>query len=123
MSTTQQTEDQLQTQLADLLAMLGKGQFLEAQTKYLADDVVLQEGNDAPKKGKALVMEAESKLLDTVTEFRGYTVTSSAVAGDKTFYEGVMEFVTDGTNVVKVEQVVVDTWKDGQIVHERFYHA
>jgi len=123
MSTTNQTEDQLQSHLTDLLAMLGQGQFLEAQTKYLSDDVVLQEGNDAPKQGKALVMDAESKLLDTVTEFRGYTVTSSAVAGDKTFYEGVMEFVTDGTNVVRVEQVVVDTWKDGQIVHERFYHA
>lgn len=51
------------------------------------------------------------------------TVTSSAVAGDKTFYEGVMEFVTDGTNVIKVERVVVDTWKGGQIVRERFYHA
>jgi hypothetical protein len=116
-------QDQLKTDLTDLLALLGEGKFLEAQERYLDDDVVLQEAGDEPKRGKALVMDAESKLLATVTEFRGYRVSSFAVAGDKTFYEGVMEFVTEGGKEVLVEQVVVDTWKDGKIVHERFYHA
>ena len=117
------TENQIETALDDLLAMLAAGQFLEAQEKYLDDQAVLQEGNDAPKQGKALVMEAESKLLETVTEFRGYTVGASAISGNKSFYEGVMEFVVESGEVVRVEQVVVDTWVDGKIVHERFYHA
>ena len=117
------TENEIKAALDDLLAMLAAGLFLEAQEKYLDDQAVLQEGNDPPKQGKAEVMAAESKLLETVTEFRGYTVSASAVSENKSFYEGVMEFVVEGGEVVRVEQVVVDTWVDGKIVHERFYHA
>ena len=118
-----QNRDQLAANLSDLLALLAAGQFLEAQEKYLAEDVVLQEGDDPAKAGKAEVMEAEAKVLADVAEFRGYRVSSSAIGEDKTFYEGVMEFVTKGGEVVRVEQAVVDTWRDGKIVHERFYHA
>ena len=113
----------LRTQLDELHALLAQGQFLEAMDRFLADDVVLQEGNDPPKQGKAAVMDFEAKVLEGVASFGGYRVSSSAVAGDKTFYEAVMEYTQTDGETVRVEQCVVDTWKDGRIVHERFYHA
>ena len=111
------------TALDDLLGLLGQGQFLEAMDRYLADDVVLQEGDAEPKHGKAHVMELEREVLDGVAEFRGYDVSAIGAGGDKTFYESVMEYVQKDGQTVRVQQCVVDTWKDGKIVHERFYHA
>lgn len=123
MTQTSSNQDQLANQLADLHAMLAQGQFLEAMDKYLADDAVLQEGDAEPKQGKAFAMDFEAKFLETVTEFGGYEVLSTAVSGDKTFYEAVMSFTTKDGGPTVIRQAVVDTWKDGKIVHERFYHA
>jgi len=109
--------------LTSLHDMLAQGQFVEAMDRFLADDVVLQEGNDAPKHGKAAVMALEAKVLEDVAEFGGYQVSSVGAAADKTFYEAVMEYTQKDGAKVRVEQCVVDTWKDGRIVHERFYHA
>lgn len=45
--------------LLDLEELLGKGQFIAAMEKYLADDVVLQEANNEPKVGKDVCLQAE----------------------------------------------------------------
>ena len=109
--------------LTALLGLLGQGKFLEAMDAYLDDDVVLQEANGEPKRGKAFCMDFEAKFLETVAEFRGYTVSSVGVGENKSFYESVLEFVQTDGKEVRMQQCVVDTWKDGKIVHERFYHA
>lgn len=109
--------------LNDLLALLAEGKFIEAQEKYLADDVTLTEGNDQPKAGKENVIEQEKEVLAGVGEFIRYEVFNSAVNGNVSFYEGVMEYVQKDGKHVKVEQTVVDKWEGDKIVSERFYHA
>ncbi len=113
----------IEENLNDLLSLLSQGQFIEAQEKYLADDVSLVEGNAAPKTGKANVIAQEKEVLAGVGEFIRYEVFNTAVKGNVSFYEGVMEYVQKDGVHVKVEQTVVDKWEDGKIVSERFYHA
>lgn len=123
MQLTNQEQDLLKkvNEVTDLLA---QGQFIEAMTDYLADDVHLYEGNSAPKIGKDHCLLEEKKLLETVTDFHGYNVLSGpSVKGDTTFYEAVMEFTTDDGVRNKFEQVVRTKWKDGLIIDERYYHA
>ena len=117
------TNTDLEAKLATLHGMLAQGQFLESMDAFLADDVVLQEGDQQPKVGKAHCMALEAELLETVAEFKGYSVSSVGSSDDKTYYESVMEFVQKDGTEVRMQQCVVDTWKDGKIVHERFYHA
>ncbi len=120
---TTMTTDELKTALAELHGLLAEGKFLEAMEKFLDDDVTLQEANDEPKRGKAFCIEAERKLLEDVASFGGYHVSKVGYGEDTTFYEAVMDFtLKDGTEV-HMEQCVVDTWRDGKIVSERFYHA
>ena len=109
--------------LVDLKSLLGKGQFLEAMNKYLADDVVLQEANGEPKVGKDFCIAAEEELLATVTEFIRYEVNNVAVTGDYSYYEAVMEFKTNDGQHHKLEQVNRTQWRDGKIINERYYHA
>ncbi|MEL6257941.1 MAG: ester cyclase [Pseudomonadota bacterium] len=108
--------------LDQLLNMLAQGQFVEGMEEFFADDVQIQEMDAEPKVGKQFCIEAEKKLLETVTEFGGYRVHSKAASGDKTFYEATMEFKTSDQHVV-LNQCVVTTWKDGKIVFERYYNG
>ena len=106
----------IEKDLQDLLHLLKNGQFIEAQEKYLAEDVTLIEGNAAPKSGKANVINLEKEVLAGVAEFIRYEVTDYAVNGNVTFYEGVMEYIQKDGVHVKVEQAVVDRWEAGKIV-------
>lgn len=117
-------EQELLGKVNTVTALLAEGKFIDAMEEYLADDVQLFEGNNPPKVGKAFCLAEEVKLLDTVTAFHGYTVTSGpAVKGDTTFYEAVMEFDTNDGAKHRFEQIVRSQWKDGKIVNERYYHA
>ena len=122
MSSTIETT-KIEDALVDLKSLLGKGQFLEAMNKYLADNVVLQEANGEPKVGKDFCIAAEEELLATVTEFIRYEVNNVAVTGDYSYYEAVMEFKTNDGQHHKFEQVNRTQWKDGKIINERYYHA
>jgi ketosteroid isomerase-like protein len=113
----------IENALVDLKDLLGKGQFLEAMDKYLADDVVLQEANGEPKVGKDVCIAAEKELLATVTEFYRYEMNNVAVTGDYSYYEAIMEFKTNDGERHKFEQVNRTQWRDGKIINERYYHA
>ena len=117
------TTDELKSALHQLHTMLGKGQFLEAMEQFLHDDVVLLEAEAPAKTGKKHVMEIEAKVLEDVAEFGGYEVSSVGFGDDRTFYQAVMEYTQKDGTKVRVDQCVVDEWKDGKIVRERFYHA
>ena len=122
MSTITETT-KIEDALVDLKELLGKGQFLEAMDKYLADDVVLQEANGEPKVGKDFCIAAEKELLATVVEFYRYEMNNVAVTGDFSYYEAIMEFKTNDGQHHKFEQVNRTQWKDGKIINERYYHA
>ncbi len=117
------TNEQLKAAVADLHALLAKGQFLEAMDKYLDDDVVLQEGNSEPKHGKQNCMDFEAKVLEGVASFGGYNVSAVGFGDDTSFYQAVMEYTQTDGQEVRVEQCVVSQWRDGKIVSERFFHA
>jgi hypothetical protein len=123
MTTTSMTRADLQTSLNDLHALLAEGKFLEAMDRFLDDDVVLQEGGGEPKHGKQFCMDFEAKVLEDVAAFGGYRVSSVGFGDDTTYYQAVMEYTQKDGTEVRVDQCVVDTWRDGKIVSERFYHG
>lgn len=116
-------ENQIENALLDLKELLGKGQFIEAMEKYLANDVVLQEANNEPKIGKEVCLQAERELLATVVDFGGYEMKNIAINGDTSYYEAVMDFTTNDGTKHHFEQVNRTQWKDGKIINERYFHA
>lgn len=98
------------------------GKALEAFEKYYADDIVMQENSDSPRVGKDVNRKAEQDFFSSLAEFHEGKMLSSAVNGDVTFGEWFMDVTfTNGTRY-KLAQTAVRRWKDGQIVHERFYY-
>ena len=125
METLTQQEQSNLNNANNVLRLLEKGQFVEAMSQYLANDVQLIEANAEPKVGKDHCIALEEELLSTVTAFHGYEVKSGpAVNGNTTFYEAVMKFDTNDGKSHTFEQVVRTTWNDeGKIAEERYYHA
>jgi hypothetical protein len=98
------------------------GDIMGAFEKYYAEDVVMQENSTEPFVGKAVNRERELQFVNSVAEFHGASVLSSAVNGDTSFSEWEMDVTFQGGTRYKLAQVAVRTWKDGQVVRERFYY-
>lgn len=106
----------------ELNSMILQGQALEAFEKFYADDVVMQENLDDPRKGKHLCREYEKQFFGNIAEFQKGELHSSAVDGERSFSEWTFAArFKDGSSMDNT-QVAVRTWKDGKIVHERFYY-
>ncbi len=112
----------LQDRLEDLFSYIREGRILDAIKEFYAEDTVMQENDQPPTVGRAANLKREQAFINSVKEWKRFDVTAKGVGEDVTFYETVMDWIaTDGTPV-HVEQVVVAKWRDGRIIHERYYH-
>ncbi|HWP92166.1 MAG TPA: SnoaL-like domain-containing protein [Thermodesulfobacteriota bacterium] len=113
----------LREQVEDLNSMILKGQILEAFEKYYADNVVMQENDQPPTVGKDANREREKQFLANLTEFRGAEVKAVAVGDDVTMVEWFFDYTHKEWGKKTYHQVAVQKWKDGKIIHEKFYYG
>ena len=107
---------------AQLNSMILSGKVMEAFEQLYAEDVVMQENLDEPKVGKAKCREAEIQFFSSLEAFHGAVLHAQAAAGDVGFAEWEFDVTFKGAPRMKMNQVSVRRWKDGQVVHERFYY-
>lgn len=98
------------------------GKAMEAFEEYYSDDVVMQENSEEPRVGKEANRKAEVEFFSSLAEFHEGKLLSSAVNGDVTLGEWFMDVTFRNGFRLKLAQVAVRRWKDGKIVHERFYY-
>ena len=108
----------------DLYAMLGQGQAVEAFEKHYHEDIVAVEADGTTRMGKEANRKSLTDWLSSVQEFHGSGV--NAITADEdagvTMVENWTEVTFQGGMQMKLEEVCVQRWKDGQIIHERFYY-
>ncbi|MDQ1451085.1 MAG: hypothetical protein QOK38_951 [Acidobacteriaceae bacterium] len=98
------------------------GKIMDAFEKYYADDVVMQENSEEPRRGKAANRKAEEEFMSSVEAWNGGSVTASAINGDTSFSVWEMDITFKGGKRVQMSQVAVRQWKNGKVVHERFFY-
>jgi ketosteroid isomerase-like protein len=106
----------------DLNDKILTGKALEAFDQYYADDVVMQENSDAPFEGKEFNRKREIEYFGTIAEFHGAKVEAVAVTGDTSFSQWWLDVTFNNGFRYTNTQVAVRQWKDGKIVHERFFY-
>lgn len=120
MSTT--TTVTVRDRVRELIGYIKNGHIIEAMHEFYDKDVKMQENADPPTVGLTVNIERENQFLSSVKEWKGSTAKAIAVDGDASFVEWVFDWVAiDGTSV-HLEQVAAARWRDGKIVHERFYY-
>ena len=112
----------LQQRLNDMFGYIRQGKIIEAMNEFYDKDTIMQDNANPPTRGLAANIERERQFLSGVKEWKGFAVTATGVGENATFYESTMDFVTTGGQAVHLEQVSVAKWKNGKIVHERFYY-
>lgn len=113
------------SKLKDLhLNYVNTGKLLEGFEKYYAENVVMQELGEEPRVGKAVNRTHEENFVASVKEIHGGDILSFAedLEKGKTMIESWMDLTFKNDFRIKMQQVAVQTWADGQIVHEIFYH-
>ena len=106
----------------ELLDYVRNGKIMEAMKEFYADDVVMEEPRYGKTVGLAANIEREQKFVDSVKEFKSFETPAVAIGEDSSIYENAMDWTDVNGNDIHIEQVAVQKWKDGKIVHERFYY-
>lgn len=112
----------IQQRLQDLFRYVREGRILDAMNEFYDKDTVMQENANPPTKGLAANIEREKQFLSMVKEWKGFDVPTTGVGDGVTFYENVVDFIATDGKPVHMEQVAVQKWRNGKIVHERFYY-
>lgn len=112
----------LQQRLNDLFGYIRQGNIIEAMNEFYDTDTVMQENLNPPTKGLGANIDREQQFMSGVKELKAFTVTASGVGNNVTFYESTSDIVTIDGVPVHIEQVAVAKWRNGKIVHERFYY-
>lgn len=107
----------------ELNQLVLQGRILDAFDKFYADDVVMQENVNEPYVGKAVNRKREEEFLNSVSEFHAANLLGSAVNGDVSYSEWELDATYKERGRMKLTQVAARRWKDGKIVHERFYYS
>jgi ketosteroid isomerase-like protein len=113
----------LREKTQDIYSLIGEGKLLDAFDKYYGESVVITEPRGT-WEGKAACRKHEEEFLSMVKEFHGMEV--KAITTDEengyVMHETSMDVTFQDGNRVNMEQVGVQKWENGQIVHERFYY-
>jgi ketosteroid isomerase-like protein len=122
MSTASQSQPNIVKLDHDLNQAILAGDIVNAFEKYYANDVVMRENDSEPFVGKEVNRKREQDFMNSIEQFHGAKLLAEAVNGDVCFSEWEYEVTFKGGKRVKLQQVASRRWKNGQIVHERFYY-
>lgn len=106
------------------LNYVNAGKLLEGFETYYAENVVMQELGEEPRIGKDANRTVEINFIESIKEVHGGGILSFAedAENNKTMVESWMDLTFGSGFRTKMQQVAVQTWENGLIVNEIFYH-
>jgi ketosteroid isomerase-like protein len=113
----------IKEKIEDLIKLMLSGKQMDAFEKYYHEDVVMQENSKPPMVGKSANRERELQGMQMIEAFHGAHVNAVAVGDNVTTVEWEFDVTYKGAPRMKMCQVAVQRWKDGQIIQERFYYS
>lgn len=117
------TATDLKANFEDIKTLVLQGKAMEAFEKYYGEDVVMQENETPATVGKAANRARELEFFSKVTEFRAAELKAVAYGEDVIISEWFVDYTHSEWGNVTHDQVSVQRWKDGKVIHERFYYA
>ena len=99
-----------------------KGDILGTFDQWYADDVVMSENGMDERIGKAANRAYEEAFVNGV-EFHGVELGTVIVDGDNAAIEWAFDLKPKGGERIVQNQVAIQTWGNGKIVREVFYHG
>ena len=114
--------DDLAALEAELNALLLAGRPMDAFERFYAEDIVMQENSDPPVVGKQRNRAREQAFFDAIASFERIELLGSAAGDGVTYSEWIYELVLRDGRRLTMNEVAARRWRDGQVIHERFYY-
>lgn len=108
----------LETQLNQLIM---DGHALAAFERFYAEEIVMQENTAPPVVGKARNREREQAFFGSIAAAKIHLL-GSAVGDGVSYSEWIYELDFKDGRRISMNEVSARRWKDGLVVHERFYY-
>jgi hypothetical protein len=113
----------LKATFEDIKTLVLQGKAMEVFEKYYGEDVVMQENETPATIGKAANRDRELEFFAKMVEFRNIELKSVAYGDDVIISEWFMDYTHADWGKVTHDQVSVQRWQDGKVIHERFYYG
>ena len=113
----------LKATFEEIKTLVLQGKAMEAFEKYYGEDVVMQENETPATFGKAANRQRELEFFSKVVEFRSAEMKSVAYGENVIIPEWFVDYTHADWGKITHDQVSVQKWKDGKVVHERFYYG
>jgi ketosteroid isomerase-like protein len=111
----------IKPKVLDLVALVERGRMLEAIQTYYAHDVAMQENVSPPTVGFDANYAREAAFYGSLREAK-FTPVSIVVEGDRAAINWIFDYTTADGKRYRMDEIAVQTWRDGKIVHERYIY-
>ena len=100
------------------------GKAMDAFEEFYDEDVVMQENTEPEYRGKAFNRKREQEFFASIEAWHGGKILAQGANEDTgvSFTESDMDVSIKGVGRIQLVQTAVRRWKNGKVVHERFYH-
>jgi len=114
----------LEPLVREFAELLSKGRSLDAMERFYAPEVSVFENRELARAGKAKCLQYERDALASQPDAPRFKLSKLAVNENTgyAFLEYVVRFRSADGRPMRLEEVAVQTWENGQIVQERFYY-
>ena len=122
--TVRGTRTDVGARVRDLIGYVQQGRIIDAMYEFYSPDVRMQENNNPPTAGLEANVERERKFVESVRQWKRFEVPSVGVDAEQgtAFVQSELEFEGVDGKTYRIDQVAVQTWRDGKIVNEKFYY-
>jgi len=109
--------------VAEFVAMVEAGQFVEAIERFYAEEAVAFENQGPPTTGRAALVAKEQAALAR-SDIRTRKGSVALVDGDRVAIAWVFEITPGkgGGEVLTMDEIAWQRWDGDRIVEERFYY-
>jgi ketosteroid isomerase-like protein len=111
----------IKPQVLGLIELVENGQMLEAMTRYYGENIAMQENTSPPTVGFAENYARESAFYGSLRALK-FTLVSVLVEGNRAVINWVFDYTTADGQQYRMDEIAVQTWENGKVVHERYVY-
>lgn len=110
------------TRVNDLAEWLREGRILDAIEEFYSSEVTVEVPHDQNIKGKAQLISYKKRLLASVKQVLRFETARVVETPDNcAIIQSVFDFEDMAGKHVLMDEIAVQTWVSGKVIHEKVY--
>jgi len=104
------------------LSHVESGDYVGAIEQFYHPDASMQENNDAPRRGRDLLVAHERQVMRSVTSIVAKRLAPALVNGDQVAIRWSFAFTLPNGAHLTLDEIAFQTWRGERIAEEKFFY-